>query len=235
MDLDSLKGKTIDDTLLDALKKHVGTFSDRAETAEEKARKAVRESIDGRKGKDAALAKALEKLGVDSVEDLESMPSAKGQAELAQQAEARAKRLERELGEKSKALEELGGKYSAERRERLLAAEVAKHGIRKELSSDVLALLSLRLQQEGEDVLFKTDDGKATTVPDGVAAFLKSRPEYVTPSGDVQRGSGYRSGATPPPANPWAPKTFNLTEQIRMQKDDPSAAAALKSAATAAQ
>ena len=187
MDLDSLKGKTVDDAVLDALKKHVGEFSTRAETAEEKARKAAKESIDGRKGKDAAIAKALEKLGIDSIEELDDLPGAKGQADALKQFEAKLKRAERELGEKSKALDELGGKYSAERRERAIAEQVAKHPFVD--ADDVRALIGARIKQEGDDLLFSGDGGKLVPLADGVAWMAKTKLHLIKPAGDGGKGS----------------------------------------------
>jgi len=64
------------------------------------------ESINGRKTLKARVnelealqTKLFDKLGVETVEDIESLPDGKGQAEAMKQFEAKVKRLERELAE----------------------------------------------------------------------------------------------------------------------------------------
>lgn len=194
MKLDDFKGKTLDGETLTqlaaAIAAHTETLSTRAETAEAKARKAAQESIDGRKGKDAIIAKALEKLGIDSADDLDAMPDAKGQAEANKQNEAKLTRAQRELADKGKAFDELSGRYSTERRERAIAEHVGKHPFID--SDDVRALVSARLKQEGDDLLFTTADGKLVPLADGVAWIAKTKPHLVRPAGDGAQGSGFK-------------------------------------------
>jgi len=223
MDLDSLKGKTIDDATLDALKKHVGEFSTRAETAEEKARKAAKESIDGRKGKDAAISRLMEALGIDEIDQLDSLPSPKGQADAIKQFEAKLKRAERDLGEKSAALDELTGKYATERRERALAAELARHPVREDRIDDLKALVSMHLHTEGDDILFRGRDGKTAAFADGVAAFVKARPDYLRPAGDGARGA--------PAGRQQAPGTKSITRSEFDALDPGSRMAAIRGGA----
>lgn len=194
MKLDDFKGKTLDGETLaklsDAIAAHTEALTTRAETAEAKARKASQESIDGRKGKDAILVKALEKLGIDSADDLDALPDAKGQAEAIKQFEAKLTRAQRELADKAKALDELSGRYSTERRERAIAEQVGKHPFID--SDDVRALVSARLKQEGDDLLFTAADGKLVPLADGVAWIAKTKPHLVRPAGDGAGGSGFK-------------------------------------------
>ena len=99
INLDKYKGKTLDDEMLSSVLADIAAIVDpleaRALKAEDKARKAAQESIEGRKGKDAVIAKALEKLGIESQDDLDSLPDAKGQAEAIKQYEAKLRRAER--------------------------------------------------------------------------------------------------------------------------------------------
>ena len=71
-DLDTLKDKLPGETL-DKLRAHVDDLSTRAETAEEKSRKAAKEHIDGRKTQKATLDKAMAKLGVETAEELDAL------------------------------------------------------------------------------------------------------------------------------------------------------------------
>ena len=51
--------------------------------------------------------------------------------------------------------------------------------------------ISNKLVWEGDDLLFKTDDGNLVSVKDGVAGIAKSRPELLKPTG--AGGAGVRS------------------------------------------
>ncbi len=194
MNLDKFKGKTLDGetlaALTEAISAHVSTFEERAVAAEDKARKAAKESIEGRKGKDEVIRKALEKLGIESAEELDNLPDAKGQADAMRQAETRLKRLERDLADKTKAFDELQGKYTGERRERAIAEAVAKHPFID--PDDARALIGGRVVQEGDDLLFNGPDGKAVPLADGVAWFAKTKTHLVRAQGNDGGGSGFK-------------------------------------------
>ena len=81
MNLDDLKGKTLDDQTHAALVAHVAELQGQRDVARQ-------ESITHRKGLKAKVDElervtrtAFEKLGIDSAEELETLPDAKGQAE----------------------------------------------------------------------------------------------------------------------------------------------------------
>lgn len=191
-DLDTLKDK-LPGEMLDKLRSHVDELSTRAETAEEKARKAAKESIDGRKTLKAALDKALAKLGVESPDDLDALPDGKGAGEAAKQLEAQIKKLTRERDEAMQAAEKVGSELKSMRRESALAQ--ALEGQRFKNPADVRVLLQARVVEEGDDLLFKTDDGKLVPLKDGAAWFAKTRPEYVEPQGNAGGGSGFKGAA----------------------------------------
>lgn len=194
LDLDKFKGKTLDGETLSALESAITSHTDaleaRATKAEEKARAAAKESIEGRKGKDAIIAKALEKLGIESADELDDLPDSKGQAEAVKQYEAKLKRAERDLAEKSKALDELGAKYAGEKRERAIAQAVAKHPFID--ADDARALIGSRVRQEGDDFLFEGEGGKLVPLDDGAAWFAKTKAHLVRPAGDGSQGSGFK-------------------------------------------
>ena len=206
MDIDALKGKTIDDKLHADLVAHVADLAAQRDAAR-------KESIDGRKGKDAKLkeqadriAAMAERLGIDPDADLASLPDVKGQAEAAKQFEAKLTRAQRELADKSKAYDELSSRYASERRDRAIAEQVGKHPFID--SGDVSALVAARLHQEGDDLLIKADGDKLVPLADGVAWIAKTKPHLVRPAGGGQ-GSGFGAGGA---AGGGAPKTMTRAE-----------------------
>ena len=179
MDLEKLKDKLGDETFA-ALKTYVDDLTGQRDAARN-------ESIDKRKTLKAEndtlkafRAKALEKLGVDSDDDLDALPDAKGQAEAAKQYDARIKKLERERNEATAARDEAAGKLRGSQQKATIAEALGKH-----------EFVSPRLVWEGEEILFKTDDGKLVAVADGVAGIAKSRPELLKATGTG--GAGVRS------------------------------------------
>ena len=97
MDIASLK-EALGDEKFAALQGYVNDLIGQRDTARN-------ESITGRKklkddlaAAQALAAKALEKLGVESADDLDTLPDAKGQGEALKQFETKLKRAERERG-----------------------------------------------------------------------------------------------------------------------------------------
>lgn len=229
-DLDALKGKTIDDKLHGEIAAHLAELTSRAETAEGKARTAQKESMDGRKQLKAERDAAFEKLGVTTLDELEALPEPKGQGEALKQFEARLKKAEREKADAVAALSDLQGRYSAERREAAVMKAVASHPFID--ADDARALISLRVKAEGDDFLFESADGKLVPLADGAAWLAKTKPHLVRAPGDGATGSGFKgSSQGGGGVNPFAKDTFNLTEQVRLARENPAQAQALKAAA----
>ncbi len=189
MDLDSLKGKTLDDALLGELKAHVGTITT---TADAKVRAANKESAEGRTTLKAHLAKALEKLGVDDAAALDGLPDARGQAEALAQFDTKLKRAEREGAEAKTALEQMRAQVSAAKRDSLIASAASKQGFQD--AAIAATLISAQVRQEGEDFLFDAGGGKLISIEEGAAHIAKASPFLVTPAGQGGQGSGYGSG-----------------------------------------
>lgn len=194
MDLDALKGKTLDDKLHAELVAYAADLTAQRDAAR-------RESIDGRKGKDAKLKEQAdrinamaERLGIDADADLSTLPDVKGQADAVKQFEAKLTRAQRELADKAKAFDELTGRYASERRDRAIAEQVGRHPFID--AEDVRALVSARVQQEGDDLLFKGADGNLVPLADGVAWIAKTKAHLVRPAGGGQ-GSGFGAGGQP--------------------------------------
>ena len=187
MDIDGLKEKLGDETFA-KLKTHIDDLTGQRDAARQESisgRKALKEERDKLK---TFRDRALEKLGIDSDEDLDALPDAKGQAEAVKQYEAKLKRIERERDELKAAKEAADGALRGSRQKAALAEALGKHEF---AARDVVeTFVSARLVWEGEDLFFKADDGKAVSVADGVAGLAKSRPELLKTTG--AGGAGFR-------------------------------------------
>lgn len=188
MDIETLKDK-LGEAEFGALQTFVNDLVGQRDAARQ-------ESIAGRKGlreklaaAEAAQAALLEKLGLDSLDDLDSLPDAKGAAEAARQYEAKLKRMERELAAATQAREEATGKYRSSLQRAAIADAISGHEF---VARDLVeTYISQRLTWEGDDLLFKTDNGALVPLKDGVAGFAKSRPELLKAAGTG--GAGVRS------------------------------------------
>ena len=197
MNLEDLKGKTIDDATLAKLTEYTSGLQTRAETAEGKARTAQAESISGRKGKDAVISKLMEKLGIDSPEDIDNLPDAKGQAEASKQMEAKLKKMERERLDAVTALQDVQGKYSADKKALAIDRALSAHPFVD--MDDARAIFGGRIKSEGEDLLFDSGDGKLIALSDGAAWLAKTKTYMV--KAPVATGSGFKAGASPTQPN----------------------------------
>lgn len=188
MDIESLK-EALGDEKFAALKTYVDDLTGQRDAARN-------ESIQGRKGLkeklaslESAQAQMLEKLGLDSLDDLASLPDAKGAAEAAKQYEAKLKRLERENATLKQTAEETSGKYRSSLQRAAIADALGGHEF---IARDVVeTFISNRLTWEGDEILFKGDNGQLMPLKDGVAGIAKTRPELLKPTGTG--GAGVRS------------------------------------------
>lgn len=205
MDLEALKGKTLDEATHAKLVEFVAGEQAKVQAARD-------ESISHRKGlkekaekAERALRAALDKLGVDSAEDLEQLPDAKGQAEALKQFEAKMKRIERERDEARTSNAQLQQERDTERRRAAISGVVAKHSF---IDTDVATmLLEHGVQVEGDQFLFKAEGGKLVPLDEGAAFIAKTKPHLVKAQGGP--GSGYRPNGN---GNGGAGKTMTRTE-----------------------
>lgn len=181
------------------------------------------ESITGRKGLKAELEKLkadqavmLEKLGIDAPEDLANLPDARGAVEAAKQYEAKVKRLERENAELATARDEAAEKFRTSKQHAAVVDAMGRHEF---LARDVVeTYVSQRLVWEGDDLLYKTDDGKLVPVADGVAGVAKSRPELLKSAGTGGAGVKSASAGSTGGAKQVTRKDFEaLTPGARME------------------
>jgi hypothetical protein len=192
MDLEKLKGKTIDDALLADLKAHVDGLETLAEKAEGKAKAAQKESIEGRKQLKAERDAAFDKLGVTTIEEIEALPDAKGQADAVKQVETKLKKAEAALAEEKTAHETLRGELATERRSTAIAKAAAKHNFID--AEDAATLIGSRVKANDDgELMFTGADGKLVKLDDGVAWLAKSKPHLVKPAGGTG-GTGNRPG-----------------------------------------
>jgi hypothetical protein len=214
-DLDKFKGKTIDDTLLGELKAHLDELDARAATAEGKAKTAQKESIDGRKALKAERDAAFERLGVATMEELEALPEAKGQAEAMRQVEAKVKKLEKDLAEKAAAHDELSGKYATERRQRAIAQAVSKLDFID--PEDAVLRLERGTKEDGDALMFDAGDGKPMKLDDAAAWIAKSKPHLVKPAGGGG-GSGTRPNGSKGGDLPKKPERKDFPNDVEFAK-----------------
>jgi len=190
MNLESLKGKTLDDKLFEQLLAHVDGLTTRAETAEGKARTAQKETIEGRKQLKAERDAAFDKLGVTSMEEIDALPDGKGAADANRQLEARLKKAEREKAEAQAALQDVQGKYASDRRNLAVEKAIASQSFID--AEDARALLERRIKAEGDDFVFETQDGKTISLADGAALLAKTKTHLVKAPAAGQTGSGFK-------------------------------------------
>ena len=189
MDLEALKEALGDETFSE-----LETYVSDLEGQRDQARN---ESISGRKGLKGKLealetnqTTLLERLGIESVEDIDDLPDAAGMAEAGKQYEAKLKRMDRQLTDATMARDKIEELFKDSRRDNLVTKAMSSHEF---LAPDMVGgFINTNLVWEGDDLLFKTDDGNLVSVKDGVAGIAKARPELLKPTG--AGGAGVRSG-----------------------------------------
>lgn len=186
-DLDKLKDK-LDSATLTELRSHIEDLTGSRDAAKS-------ESINGRKTLKAELeslkaanAKAFEKLGIDSADDLDALPDAKGQADALKQFEAKLKRAERERDEALKAREALTTQITEAKRSQAIAQAVAAGGFHDTEAAELLLSRGIEAQDDG--FVFKTKDGRFIPLQDGAKLIAAERPHLV--KAPTATGSGNR-------------------------------------------
>jgi hypothetical protein len=188
MDISALKEALGDETFseLETFVNDLQGQRDQARTESITGRKSLKEKAQTLEQQQAML---MERLGIDSLEDIDNLPDPKGAADAAKQYETKLKRLERELTEERETREAAEGRFKESQKAANLAKALGQH---EWLAPDIVeSFISPRLEWEGDDLLFKTDEGKLTSVKDGVSGLAKARPELLKPTG--AGGAGVRS------------------------------------------
>lgn len=191
MDIESLKDK-LDDATFTSLKEHVEALTAQRDAAK-------KESIDGRKNMkariselEAATAKTLEKLGVDSLDDLDELPDAKGQAEAIKQFDVKMKRLEKLLSDKETELSSVSGKFQQSQLDAMLHKALGSHEF---VDRDTAAtLIKTGIEWDGDQPMFKTEEGQLVSLSDGVTHLAKTKTFLLKSQGAGGSGFGKNGG-----------------------------------------
>lgn len=186
MDIDALKPK-LGDEMFSQLHAYIADLTGQRDAARN-------ESIQGRKALKAKVAelegmqaKVFERLGIDSADDLETLPDAKGQAEAVKQFEAKLKRLEREAADKTKAFDELSAKHRSALQQAMLQKAISSHQF---IDADLVSsFVSQRLAWEEDQPFYRTDEGKLLPIDEGVKLLATTKPHLLKAQGSG--GSGY--------------------------------------------
>jgi hypothetical protein len=196
---------------------------------------ARKESQTGRQGlktkaetAEANVTRLMEKLGIETLEELDALPPAKGQAEALKQLETRLKKAEADAKAREQALADLTAKH----RQTVLTAELGKALNAYEfIDRDVIETYLLnKLTWEDDQARYQDEKGTLVPLAEGVTHLATSKPHLLKQPG--ARGSGYNPAARGGEVmNPWAKESFNLTEQLRLADEKPALAAQLKAAA----
>lgn len=183
MDIETLK-EALGDEKFAELKTYVDSLEGKLTTVRKKA-----DSETARAGKlHDAQERLLEKLGVASLDEIDALPDAKGQADAVKQYETRLKKMERDLAAAAAERDEIGGKYRGSLQRAAIAEALGAHEF---LARDVVeTFIEKRLAWEGEELMFKADNGNLIALKDGVAGIAKSRPELLKPTGSG--GAGFK-------------------------------------------
>lgn len=178
---------------------------------------------------EATVQQLMEKLGIETLDELDALPPAKGQAEALKQLETRLKALDAAAKAKDQALAELSAKH----RQTVLAAELSQalnayDFIDRDL---VESYLRNKLTWDEDQVRYQDDKGNLLPLAEGVTHLAAGKPHLLKQAG--ARGSGYNPAARGGEVvrNPWAKDSFNLTEQLSLAEEKPALAAQLKAAA----
>lgn len=214
MDLTELKQK-LEGEQFAALESHVNELISQRDEARREAierRKAIKSNADA---STATIAKLMEKLGIETLDELDALPAARGQAEALKQLETRLKAKDSLLTERDKAIADLMSKH----RDALLANELERVMATHEFVDRevVAAFIRQHLDFVDDKPVFQSE-GQALPVTEGVAKLLEAKPTLLKSAG--ARGSGYNPNARGGGVKPFGEMT--LTERSELYRRNPT-------------
>lgn len=186
-DLEALKEK-LDSETLAALGTHLTEVEGKLKTVRKKA-----DTADAATAKAAQLeARIFEKFGIESLEDLDTLPdpkAVKGEIDSLKQLENKLKRAEREREEALKAKDTLITQMTLARKQAAIAQAIQAGGFHDTEAAELL--LSRSIEEQDDEFVFKTKDGRHIPLSDGAKLIATERPHLVNkiPQGT---GSGFR-------------------------------------------
>ena len=134
----------------------------------------------------------------------------------------------------------LNGKLSALLIDQAVVTEATKRGLRATALTDITArarttfklVNGLPQAFDGETARVGKDGFSPLTLAEWVDALVSDAPHlFEANAGGGAAGSGSRGAGNRSVKNPFRKESFNLTEQMKIQKSDPQLAARLKAAA----
>ncbi len=211
MDISTLKEKLGDEYA--ALESYIHDLTGQRDAAR-------KESVEGRKAlkakaemAEAATRTLMEKLGIETLEELDALPPAKGQAEALKQLETRLKAKDAALAEKDAALAGLTARHRDALRDREMEKALAAYDfIDRDLVADHVRQ---QLDWQDDQWMFKTDKGEVA-LAEGVKQLAAAKPHILKPNG--ARGSGYNPNARGGGVKAFAEMT--LTERTDLYRRD---------------
>lgn len=206
-------------------------LTDYVQTLQNQKEEARKESISGRQALKSEVeqlrtlkADLFERLGIENVEELATLPDAKGQAEAQKQYEARIKRLEKELKASQDGYAGLEGKHKATLLDAQLTKAISAHEfVDTELVTDYI---KSRVKFDDGEIHFIEGD-KTLSLTEGVQLLAQTKPHLIKAQGTS--GSGFNPNATSGKT-----KSFNemsLDERQDVYRASPEQYKALKDAA----
>jgi len=185
-DLETLKEK-LDSETLAALGNSFSDYEGKLKTIRKKA-----DTADAATAKAAALeARILEKFGIETLDDLDNLPDPKAgkvDADALKQFENRLKRFERERDDAVKAREAMVAQMTQAKKQTAISQAIAAGGFHDTEAAELL--LARAIEQQDDEFLFKTKDGRFIPLSDGAKLIATEKPHLVkAPQGT---GSGFR-------------------------------------------
>lgn len=135
----------------------------------------------------AVQAKLFERLGIDSAEEIDTLPDAKGQAEAARQFEAKLKRAEKERDEAKANASKAGGDLQKLRTDIEIEKALGAQNWRNRETA--ATIIRAGLVQEEDGVFYRAGE-KLIPIKDAIEVIAKEQPFLVNSTG--ARGSGYQ-------------------------------------------
>lgn len=184
MDLETLREPLGDK--FEPLKEYVSTLEGQRDQARQESisgRKTLKSENESLKQQNIDL---LEKLGIESFDELESLPDAKGQADAVKQLETKNKRLETDLADKQSQIETMLKQQRDDAFQRELSDAIGDRFVDSEIVGQAMRS---SVEFDGETPFIRRGD-KLMPVKDAVDALAADKPQLVKSSG--AGGSGYR-------------------------------------------
>ncbi len=175
----------------------------------------------------------LTKLGIESVDDIDNLPDAKGQADKVVQLESSLKRLQKDIKTQDEEYLSLSEKHRSSLMQVAMKKALSGHEFIDDDVIESFARQHASFNDNGE-IIFKSSDGDHLTLAEGVNLIAKKRPGLLKAQGSGGSGNNPAARGGGSVKNPFAKDTHNLTEQIAMKQENPQLAEQMKAAAHAA-